>query len=257
MKNKKISAAHSNRKMHNWLMYDIGDQFLKKYVSFYQGNLYDLGCGESPYKDFFLEHADSYIGVDWSGSYHDTKVDIAADLNKPFPIDSEVADTLVSLSVMEHLCEPQNFLNESYRILKPGGHFVLQVPWQWWIHEAPYDFFRYTPYGLKYLFEKAGFSEVVVDAQAGFFTTQILKFNYFTSRFIRGPKVIRMIGVAGLLPLWYIGQKLAPILDRLDRNWQLEACGFYVTAKKKLNKLLAVRSFCYALLFFIYIRIRF
>lgn len=232
MRNKKISVAHSNRKMHNWLVYDVSDRFLKKYSSLYKGCLYDLGCGESPYKEFFLEYADSYIGVDWSGSFHDTKADIAADLNHPLPIDSEVADTLVSLSVMEHLCEPQKFLNESFRILKPGGHIVLQVPWQWWIHEAPFDFFRYTPYGLKYLFEKAGFSEVTVEAQSGFFTTYVLKFNYFTRRFIRGPKLLKTIVFTCLLPLWYLGQKTAPILDKLDRNWQLEAFGFYVTAKK-------------------------
>lgn len=205
---------------------------MKKYSSLYKGCLYDLGCGETPYKDFFLKYADNYIGVDWSSSLHNIKADIVADLNKPFPIKSDVADTLVSLSVMEHLCEPQNFVNESFRILKPGGYVVLQVPWQWWIHEAPYDFFRYTPYGLKYIFEKAGFSDVVVEAQSGFFTTYVLKFNYFTNRFIRGPKILRIIGLVGLSPFWYLGQKLAPILDKLDRNWQLEACGFYVSAKK-------------------------
>src|SRR5665647_331058 len=175
-----ISRNHSNRRAHNWLIYDIGDNFLQKYAPLYKGVLYDLGCGESPYQEFFLRYADKYVGVDWAGSFHDTKADIAADLNKPLPIESEVADTVVSLSVMEHLCEPQTMLNQARRILKPGGVMVLQVPWQWWIHEAPYDFFRYTPYGLKYLFEKASFIHVVVEPQSGFFTTWILKMNYFS-----------------------------------------------------------------------------
>jgi ubiquinone/menaquinone biosynthesis C-methylase UbiE len=80
-----------------------------------------LGAGESPYKTFFLQHAKKYVAVDWAGSLHNTKADIAADLNKPLPIESAVADTVVSLSVMEHLCEPQTMLNEAFRILKPGG----------------------------------------------------------------------------------------------------------------------------------------
>jgi ubiquinone/menaquinone biosynthesis C-methylase UbiE len=42
-------------------------------------------------------------------------------LNQPLPIESEVADTVISLSVMEHLREPQLFLNEAHRILKRGG----------------------------------------------------------------------------------------------------------------------------------------
>lgn len=229
----KISRKHSNRRAHNWIVYDIGDRFLLKNSQHYKGALYDLGAGESPYKDFFLQYADRYIAVDWAGSFHDTRADIAADLNKPLPIDSEVADTVVSLSVMEHLCEPQTMLNEAYRILKPGGAIVLQVPWQWWIHEAPYDFFRYTPYGLRYLFEKAGFADVLVEPQSGFFTMWILKMNYFSQRFIRGPRPLRWAIKAALAPLWYLGQKAAPHLDKLDRDWALEASGYYVTAKKQ------------------------
>jgi len=228
----KISQQHSNRRAHNWLIYDIGDRFLLKYSPKYKGVLYDLGAGESPFKEFFLKFAQQYVAVDWSGSYHDTKADITADLNKPLPIESEVADSVVSLSVMEHLCEPQTMLNEAFRILKPDGVMVLQVPWQWWIHEAPYDFFRYTPYGLKYLFEKAGFVDVVVDPQSGFFTMWILKMNYFSLRLVRGPKPLRWLIKVCLVPIWYIGQLLAPILDKLDRNWAAETSGYYVTARK-------------------------
>ena len=227
-----ISRNHLNRRAHNWLIYDIGDRFLRKNTRHYKGVLYDLGCGESPYREFFLQHAQQYVGVDWAGSQHQTKADIAADLNIPLPIRSEVADTVISLSVLEHLYEPQVMLNEAFRILKPDGGIVLQVPWQWWIHEAPYDFFRYTPYGLKYLFEKAGFVNIVVEPQAGFFTTAILKLNYFTSRFIRGPKPLRWLLKSSLLPFWYLGQKVAPLLDKLDRNWALETSGYYVTARK-------------------------
>lgn len=227
-----INHNHSNRRAHNWLAYENLAHFLDKFTPLYAGVLYDLGAGESAYKDFFLQHASKYVAVDWASSYHDTKADITADLNKPLPIESAIADTVVSISVMEHLCEPQSMLNEAFRILKPGGRIVLQVPWQWWVHEAPYDFFRYTPYGLKYLFEKAGFAEVTIESQSGFFTTWILKLNYFSLRFIRGPRPLRWVIRTVLLPLWYIGQKNAPLLDKLDRNWTLESAGYFVTAKK-------------------------
>lgn len=227
-----ISRNHPNRRAYNWLIYEIGDRFLLKHINMYKGVLYDLGAGESPYKDFFLKYAQQYISVDWSGSYHHTKAEITADLNKPLPIASEVADTVVSLSVIEHLREPQVMLNEAFRIMKRGGGIVLQVPWQWWIHEAPYDFFRYTPYGLKYLFEKAGFVDVTVEPQSGFFTMWILKMNYFSSRLIRGPIPIRWLIKSSLVPCWHLGQWLAPELDKLDRNWATETSGYYVTAHK-------------------------
>lgn len=226
------SHNHLNRQAHNWLIYDINDKYLLKYAHAFKGHLFDFGAGESPYREFFLQYAERYIAVDWAASYHDTKADIVADLNEVLPIESEMADTVVSLSVLEHLREPQIMLSEAFRILKPEGMMVLQVPWQWWIHEGPYDFYRYTPYGLKYQFEKAGFVDVTVEPQSGFFSMWLVKMNYFTRRFVCGPKPLRWLIRSGLLPFWYLGQRLAPILDKLDRNWALETSGYFVTAKK-------------------------
>lgn len=228
----KFTRNHANRRWHNWLIYDTYEKILHSRTEFLSGTLYDLGSGESPYKEFFLNHADSYVAVDWADSMHVTKADIEADLNRPLPIDSEVADSIVSLSVLEHLCEPQLMLNEAFRILKKGGSIILQVPWQWWIHEAPHDYFRYTPYGLEYLFNRAGFIDIEIEAQAGFFTTLILKMNYFSLRFIRGPRPIRILLRAIFSIFWYVGQSVAPLLDKLDRNWAAETCGYFVTARK-------------------------
>jgi SAM-dependent methyltransferase len=223
---------HKNCTSKNWLVYRINEKFLNKFKNKYGKIIYDLGCGEMPYKDFFLQFAEKYVGVDWSGTQHQLKADIVSDLNKPLPIESKVADTVVSLSVLEHLCEPQTMLNEAYRILKPGGNIVLQVPWQWWVHEAPHDFYRYTPFGLKYLFEKSGFKNINVEPSSGFFTMWFLKFNYFSTRFIRGPKPLKYAIKAFLAIIWSILQAAAPILDKLDRNWLLEAPGYWVTAEK-------------------------
>jgi SAM-dependent methyltransferase len=228
----KISKIHPNRQLHNWLIYDVTDVWLDRFKDYYRGQLYDLGCGEMPYKDWLLNYADRYVGVDWSSSPHTLKADILADLNELLPIETEVADTVMSLSAIEHLREPQVFLNEAFRILKPGGGMVLQVPWQWWIHEAPYDYFRYTPYGLRYLFEKAGFMDVRVEAQSGFFSMWILKFNYFTLRFVKGPRFLRWTVRCCLIPCWFVGQLLAPLLDKLDRCWNAETSGFFVAARK-------------------------
>ena len=213
-------------------MYQSNDQFLNKYSYLYKGNLYDLGCGARTYEDYFLQFADKYIGLDWGSSVHDLKADIVADLNKPLPVVSACADTVVCLSVLEHVCEPQTLLNEAYRMIKSSAAIILQIPWQWWIHEAPYDFFRYTPYGLKYMFEKAGFENIEVEPTTGFFSMWFIKMNYFSLRFIKGPRLVRGIKKAIVLPFWYIGQKIAPTLDKLDKNWAAETQGYYVMAKK-------------------------
>lgn len=228
----KPSKFHSNRDSVNWLAYKIGDRFLEQHSSLYKGHLVDLGCGEAPYKEYFLQYADHYTGVDWTKTLHNSKADIVSDLNKKIEMDNDVADTVVTLSVMEHLCEPQVFLNEAYRILKKNGYIILQVPFQWWVHEAPHDYFRYTPYGLKYLFDKAGFKEVEIKPQSGFFTMWLLKFNYFTSRFTTIRKPFGWLIKAVLIPFWFINQIVAPLLDKTDRVWSAETSGYWVTAKK-------------------------
>jgi len=230
---KKASSGHPNKKAHNWLAYTTSDKLLERFSGKVSGKLYDLGCGEAPYKEYFLQFADEYVGVDWAASIHDTKADIVADLNEPLPIQEHVADTVVSLSVMEHLKQPQVMLGEAYRILKPGASMILQVPWQWWVHEAPHDYFRYTPYALRHMFEKAGFVDIEVVPQSGFFTTVTLKSNYFTRRIARGRRSLRLVMRAILVPFWTVGQLLAGPLDHLfDKQWELETNGYFVTARK-------------------------
>jgi len=229
---KKPSQFHNNRSLKNWLIYNINDKSLIKHTSKYKGTLYDLGCGNAPFKDFFLQYADHYIGVDWEQSCHNTQENIVADLNKTLPINSNVADTVVSLSVLEHLYNPQTMINEAFRILKPGGNIALQVPWQWQIHEAPHDYYRFSPFALKHIFEQAGFTNIKVENQSGFMSMWVLKFNYFTARFIKGPKPLKLLLTACLLPFWSLGQVIAPLFDKLDRQSSLETTGYFVTGEK-------------------------
>lgn len=227
-----VSVNHPNRSAHNWLVYNIGDKYLVRFTSLYKGILCDLGAGEAPYRDFFLKHADHYVSIDWPESDHSVNVDISANLNKDIPLKASSVDTIVSLSVMEHLCEPQQFLYESHRILKSNGHIILQVPFMWWVHEAPNDYFRYTKYGLEHMLHKAGFDNIEIYPQSGFWVMWVVKFNYQSRRLIRGPWLMRKL-ISGLLRgIWAIDQRIAPWLDRF---WKCEGetIGYFVVAEKK------------------------
>ena len=233
MKNTNPSEAHNNRLYYNWALYDNSDSFLEKYSIVIKGTLYDLGCGERPYESFFLNYCSKYIGVDWSDTMHNLKADIIADLNQPLPIGCGDADTIVSISVMEHLKEPQNFLNECHRILKPEGYLILQVPFMWHVHEAPHDYFRYTRFGLKYMLEKAGFAEINIEEQTGFWLNWFIKLNYQLIRIRYRSAWMRL-----LKPLIkYFIHKNQKIGVWLDKKWypaEDETQGYYVTAMKSL-----------------------
>ena len=217
----------------SWLAQKINHDMINSYLPSMTGKVYDFGCGTRPYETLIRKYADDYIGIDWGNSLHQKKADIFADLNRELPIEDSVADTVVSFQVLEHLNDPSMMLGEANRILKSKGHIYLSVPFMWWVHEAPFDFYRYTPYGLKHLFEKAGFQNIKVVPVAGFFSMWILKFCYFTDRrFCRQGK-LKSFWKAFFTLVWYVGQVLAPSLDKLDKDWNLEAPGYWVVAEKK------------------------
>jgi len=192
----------------------------------YTGTVIDLGCGSSPYKENILGQASTYVGVDWTNSIHGRAgVDVFANLSRPLPFRDDCADVIVSFQTLEHLPEPSLFLAESLRILKPGGSIYMTVPFMWHVHEEPHDYYRYTRYGLLYLFEKAGFKDIAVKENTGFWQTWALKFNYHTSRFARG--LYRYLWI----PFWWLTQTISPVLDRIDNNPH-ETASYTVTACK-------------------------
>ena len=61
------------------------------------------------------------------------------------------------ISVLEHLPNPELAIKEAYRITKKGGTFITITIQNYRLHDEPYDFFRYTKYGLKKIIESSGF----------------------------------------------------------------------------------------------------
>jgi hypothetical protein len=59
-----------------------------------------------------------------------------------------------------------------------------------------------------------------------------LKFNYASLRLIKGPKILRKIISASLIPIWITTQTLAKVLDKIDKQKELESPGYFVIAKK-------------------------
>jgi len=120
------------------------------------GNLLDVGCGTKPYEKIF--NVTSYTGLDFD-SPGNRERGIADDLydGEHFPYDDHSFDSVLCNQVLEHVFNPNEFLQEINRVLKPEGKLLLTVPFVWDEHEQPYDYARYSSFGLHALLKKNGF----------------------------------------------------------------------------------------------------
>lgn len=120
------------------------------------GKILDVGCGTKPYEKYFS--GEKYVGLEIGTTINreEKKADFYYD-GHTFPFDKNEFDSIVSNQVLEHVFNPSEFLREINRVTKLGGKLLLTVPFVWDEHEQPYDYARYSSFGLKYLLEQNGF----------------------------------------------------------------------------------------------------
>jgi SAM-dependent methyltransferase len=123
------------------------------------GKTLDVGCGTKPYAHLY--QSKEYVGleIDTPQNRVNKQAEFYYDGNN-FPFEDASFDSLVANEVFEHVFNPDIFLSETLRILKPNGMILLTMPFVWDEHEQPYDFARYTSFGIKSLLERHGFEIV-------------------------------------------------------------------------------------------------
>ena len=173
---------------------DIGRWYVTGFVkkvadSLPRGTLVlDAGAGESVYKKFFShceyraidlavgESRWNYENLDYIGPLHD------------MPIEDNVFDAILCTQVLEHLELPRESVKEMSRVLKPGGKIFITVPMSQNEHQTPYDFFRYTSYGLKSICSNAGLKNISVLPFGGMWVRWAYEL----------PRALRLFPAAGL-----------------------------------------------------------
>jgi SAM-dependent methyltransferase len=118
----------------------------------------DAGAGQCQYQPMFAQQ--KYVAVDacvGDPAWDFSQIHIKAFLHD-LPIDSSSFDYVILMNVLEHLPNPWDVLRELGRVLRMGGEIYIAVPFSGREHQTPYDFYRYTRYGLEYLLKSAGFS---------------------------------------------------------------------------------------------------
>jgi len=117
----------------------------------------DIGAGECKYGALFP--GCSYIATDlvFSSDKHDfSRINVIADA-AAIPFKEASFDVALNLAVMEHVPDPNLVIHEMARVLRPSGTAYALIPLVRPEHLVPYDFQRFTRYGIQQLFTANGF----------------------------------------------------------------------------------------------------
>ena len=133
------------------LIGDIIAEFYHKNIPIHaKGKLLDLGCGKVPFYNVYKDHITENVCVDWENTLHKNEyLDFECDLTKKLPFEDREFDTIILSDVLEHIPNPSELWKEMARILAVNGKIIINVPFYFWIHEAPHDYYRYTEFALQ------------------------------------------------------------------------------------------------------------
>lgn len=127
------------------------------------GMLLDLGAGNQPFKVWYSGLADRCVAADVAPAPGLDVLSMAAVL----PFGPATFDTVLCTSVLEHVHDAEALVSEIVRILKPGGRLIITIPFLYPTHEAPYDFWRTTHWGLRSVLTRHGLEVDTLAAQGG------------------------------------------------------------------------------------------
>ena len=72
------------------------------------------------------------------------------------PLEEEGFDLIIVEQVLEHVLRPDRATANVYRMLRPGGIFIISTPFLVKVHGVPLDLYRWTERGMRELLETAG-----------------------------------------------------------------------------------------------------
>jgi SAM-dependent methyltransferase len=200
----------------------------------------DAGAGDCRYQPLFAQAR--YESADFCQAepgFAYAEVTYVCDLAS-IPVEDCRFDLVVCTQVLEHVPEPKAVLQELFRVLKPGARLWLTTPLFYAEHMAPYDYFRYTRFGLDHLLRSVGFHIERVEPLEGYYGTLSYQLESGARNLPASPRLYGggLTGVATaslallLKPLFFA---LSLFFARLDLRYKYSAelCKNYAVVARK------------------------
>jgi SAM-dependent methyltransferase len=179
------------------------------------GQMLDVGCGTKPYRMLF--QVERYVGldIDSEATRRRGSADLLYDGNA-FPVLDAQFDSILCNQVLEHVFNPDAFVAELFRALRPGGQLLLTVPFVWDEHEQPFDYARYSSFGLASLLQRHGFAIIEQKKLMADFSLIFQLVNAYLYKLVRPwPVAARAVfGAVVMAPVTLLGLVLGALLPR-------------------------------------------
>ena len=203
----------------------IHQRLLKAYLAakpWISGDLLEIGCGEGRGVDELLPLAKSYLGIDKIGAVIQMLqakypgVAFKQAVIPPFlGFKDESFDTIVSFQVIEHIDDDRLFLEEIYRMLRPGGKAVISTPNNTHtLSRNPWHVREYLPHELNQL--ASGIFDQV-DAKGIGGSQKVWDYHDANRESVQKIMRFDMLDLQHRLPAWVLRMPYE-ILNRINRN---------------------------------------
>ncbi len=221
----KFKLAESEKVSSN----EYDPQILKLIDEFSEGLLLDCGAGLR--KNYFSNVINFEIVNYWS-------TDILG-VSEVLPFKDNSFEAVISVAVLEHVCDPFKCAAEIIRVLKPGGKLFSAIPFLQPYHGYPSHYYNMTAQGHRYLYEK-DLSNIKVEVFDS--VKPIFSLTWFLNSYLKGlPKNVQdqflNMKVSDLIapPQTYLSSEIVTQLSN-DVNFEL-ASATILTGIKKASKL--------------------
>jgi SAM-dependent methyltransferase len=196
----------------------------------------DVGCGLRPYESSFP--CGAYIGLDVEVSGRDSNMKLADHYydGKILPFPEASFEGVICTQVLEHVPNPQILLAEMYRVLKPEGRLIISLPFVWQEHEEPYDFFRFTRFGITALLTQIGYKVDSVIKDTGTIEALAITLNAYVICNLVPP--LRFIWALFSVGICFPIQVIALILQRVLPDRGALYLNMVITATKAEARLI-------------------
>jgi len=226
-----VFITHMNYLNWRWLK-----KSMQKSLKYLQGTCVDIGSGNSPYKNMILNQIDKYIAID-KGDVHkhmfkSSKEEFLEGDVKNLPLEDNPADCIIFTQVLEHVDEPFVALSEIKRVLKKDGVLILSVPFIYQAHAVPYDYFRFSEYGLKKIMKDYEFEIIEFHYQGYFGTTIISIINGFVWEMASKNKTMRNFILLPFLLLLFGANNFVGLVLDIIKNKNFTP-NFWLIVRKK------------------------